>query len=51
MRLGHPTPERVGAWLGPPVEGRLELPILLLLELLSAWRCFECGSARRPWSR
>ncbi len=29
----------------------LELPILLLMELLSAWRCFECGSVHRPWSR
>src|SRR5512143_1222053 len=51
VRLGHPTLERVGAWLGPLVDCLLELPILLLLELLSAWRCFECGSARRPWSR
>src|SRR5512135_1610471 len=61
VRLGHPTLERVGTWLGPLGEsargsGRwamvlLELPILLLLELLSARHCFECGLARRPWSR
>ena len=36
VRLGLPTLERVGAWLGPLVEGLLELPM---------------RSARRPWSR
>jgi hypothetical protein len=36
VRLDHPTLERVGAWLGLLVDGLLELPILLLLELLSA---------------